>query len=54
MRYFAMLDTEKIRPLGECASVDEAYEKEPGSSHWMFDEMTLRAFIAEAQAALGS
>ena len=42
-KYYACVDGELIVPLGECDSFDEADEKAPPCTTWIYDEEGLRA-----------
>jgi hypothetical protein len=53
MRYFAMLDTERILLIPNATTFEEAAENGFANTHWIFHEDGLRQFVARAQAALG-
>ncbi len=40
--FWAWLDTMELKPLGICESYDEAFEKAPGNTHWVFTRQGLQ------------
>ena len=52
MKYFAMVDTECVKYLGECLHFSDADAVAPGNTHWLFNEEALRAFVTNAKEAL--
>lgn len=52
IKYYALLDTEEIVALGECADIGEAFEKEPQNAHWLFSENGLRDMLNKIQEVL--
>ena len=51
-RFFAMLDTENCVEIEGATTYEQAFEKEPCGTHWMFTEEGLRKFVEEAHKAL--
>ena len=41
-KYYALVDGEKVIPLGECESFEEADAKAPPCTTWLYDEEGLR------------
>lgn len=61
MKYFAMMDTEEVRPLGECEDFERAAEKADSSAfvgggccHWIFSEERLRLFKQNIEDVLNT
>lgn len=52
--YFAWTTSGKLVALGECENFDDASEKEPPNTQWLFDEPALRDFQNEITQALKS
>lgn len=50
--YWAWTDDGKLVPLGACESYDEASEKEPGNTHWIFSRQGLEEFRVELDREL--
>lgn len=42
MPYYALLDNEEIKPLGDCADFEEADGKAPGNVLWIFNQESLK------------
>ena len=51
-RYYACVDGERIVPLGECECFDDADEKSPAGTMWLYDEAGLRALFASIKEEL--
>ena len=51
-RYYACVDGERIVPLGDCECFDDADEKSPAGTMWLYDEAGLRALIASIKEEL--
>ena len=51
-RYYACVDGEGIVPLGECEGFDDADEKAPAGTMWLYDEAGLRALFASIKEEL--
>lgn len=45
--YWAWTDEGKLIPLGICEGFDEADERAPGNTHWIFTREMLQQFRAE-------
>jgi hypothetical protein len=54
MKYFAMLDTEDVVEITDATTYEEAFEREPANTHWVFTEDGLRRFIESATRVLTS
>ncbi len=57
MKYFAMVCTEEVRPLGECEDFEHASERAdaldpPWGCHWIFSEERLRLFKQNIEEVL--
>lgn len=52
-RYYACVDGERIVPLGECECFDDAEEKSPAGTMWLYDEAGLRALFASIKEGTG-
>ena len=50
--YWAWTDEELV-PLGICQDFDEAYEREPPNTHWIFTRQGLEEFYEEIKRELG-
>jgi hypothetical protein len=46
-RWFAMLDTGELVEI-DAYTINEAFEKEPANTHWVFSEGGIREFVASA------
>jgi hypothetical protein len=53
MRWFALLDTEGLMPLGEHEDFNSADEVAPGNTVWLWNEDALRRLRDNAVRALG-
>ena len=53
MRWFALLDTEGLMPLGEHEDFNSADEVAPGNTVWLWNENALRRLRDNAVRALG-
>jgi hypothetical protein len=51
--YWAWTDDGKLVPLGLCEDFNEASEKEPGNTHWVFSRQGLEEFRVELDRELG-
>ena len=51
--YWAWTDTGKLVPLGICDGFDEAYEREPPCTHWVFTRQGLEELYEEIKRELG-
>lgn len=51
MKFYAMLDDQSVQVV-VADSFNEAFDKEPPNTHWLFSEEGLREFLVNAQAAL--
>lgn len=51
-RYYACVDGERVVPLGECECFDDADEKSPAGTMWLYDEAGLRALFASIKEEL--
>ncbi len=52
--YFAMLDNEQIKHLGQHEGFDQANEEAPGNTLWLFDLEALELLAEEAQNAIAA
>ena len=52
MRYFAMTDQEEITLIGDFEDIQEAFDKEPSGTHWVFSEEGLRQFADKIEEIL--
>lgn len=48
-----MLDTENVVEIEGVGTYEEAFDKEPDNTHWVFTEEGLRAFVQDAIRVLG-
>ena len=53
-RYYACVDGERIVPLGECECFDDADEKSPAGTMWLYDEAGLRALFTSIKEELAA
>lgn len=52
-RYFALTDDEHVVDLGECADFDEADDKSPQNTHWIFNLAGLEQVRDDIYALIG-
>lgn len=52
LNYYALVDGEKVVPLGPCASFDDADDRAPPCTNWIYDKEALQRLVASAKEAL--
>ena len=49
--YYALVDGEKVVPLGPCECFEDADEKAPPGTNWIYSEEDIKIMLASAKEA---